>query len=43
MIVLYLDLISCIGHPKGGAAAWMLIGITQSINTGIIPGNRNAE
>ena len=31
------------GHPKGGAAAWMFIGLTQSINTGIIPGNRNAE
>ncbi|CAG8777478.1 15071_t:CDS:2, partial [Acaulospora colombiana] len=31
------------GHPKGGAAAWMLIGLTQSINTGIVPGNRNAD
>jgi fatty acid synthase subunit alpha len=31
------------GHPKGGAAAWMMNGLTQSVNTGIIPGNRNAE
>ncbi|KIO16925.1 hypothetical protein M407DRAFT_12583 [Tulasnella calospora MUT 4182] len=31
------------GHPKGGAAAWMFIGLTQCINTGIIPGNRNAD
>ena len=31
------------GHPKGGAAAWMLIGLCQSIASGIIPGNRNAE
>ncbi|KAF8312438.1 fatty acid synthase, partial [Clavulina sp. PMI_390] len=31
------------GHPKGGAAAWMLGGLTQSINSGIIPGNRNAD
>ena len=31
------------GHPKGGAAAWMLLGLCQSIETGIVPGNRNAE
>ncbi|KAG9047855.1 3-oxoacyl-[acyl-carrier-protein] synthase [Tulasnella sp. UAMH 9824] len=31
------------GHPKGGAAAWMFIGLTQCINTGVIPGNRNAD
>ncbi|GAA95524.1 uncharacterized protein L969DRAFT_45497 [Mixia osmundae IAM 14324] len=31
------------GHPKGGAAAWMLNGLAQSINSGIIPGNRNAD
>ncbi|KAG8889684.1 3-oxoacyl-[acyl-carrier-protein] synthase [Tulasnella sp. 332] len=31
------------GHPKGGAAAWMMNGLCQSVNTGIIPGNRNAD
>ncbi|PVU98003.1 hypothetical protein BB559_001847, partial [Furculomyces boomerangus] len=31
------------GHPKGPAAAWMLNGIIQSILSGIIPGNRNAD
>ncbi|KAG8716660.1 3-oxoacyl-[acyl-carrier-protein] synthase [Ceratobasidium sp. 394] len=31
------------GHPKGAAAAWMLLGLCQSINSGIIPGNRNAD
>ncbi|KAG8968299.1 3-oxoacyl-[acyl-carrier-protein] synthase [Tulasnella sp. 419] len=31
------------GHPKGGAAAWMMNGLTQSVNSGIIPGNRNAD
>lgn len=31
------------GHPKGGAAAWMLIGLCQSISTGVVPGNRNAD
>jgi len=31
------------GHPKGAAAAWMLNGIIQSLNTGVIPGNRNAD
>lgn len=34
---------SLTGHPKGGAAAWMMNGLCQSIITGIIPGNRNAE
>ena len=28
------------GHPKGGAAAWMLNGIAQTIQSGLIPGNR---
>ncbi|KXN65985.1 thiolase-like protein, partial [Conidiobolus coronatus NRRL 28638] len=31
------------GHPKGAAAAWMLNGAIQMLNTGIIPGNRNAD
>ncbi|GAA5926751.1 trifunctional fatty acid synthase subunit FAS2 [Sporobolomyces koalae] len=31
------------GHPKGGAAAWMLNGIAQTIQSGLIPGNRNAD
>ncbi|OMH81907.1 Fatty acid synthase subunit alpha, partial [Zancudomyces culisetae] len=31
------------GHSKGAAAAWMLNGVTQSILSGIIPGNRNAD
>ncbi|KAG0669283.1 3-oxoacyl-[acyl-carrier-protein] synthase [Maudiozyma exigua] len=31
------------GHPKGAAGAWMLNGALQILNTGIIPGNRNAD
>ncbi|KAL1962944.1 hypothetical protein VTN77DRAFT_9040 [Rasamsonia byssochlamydoides] len=31
------------GHPKGAAGAWMLNGCLQIMNTGIIPGNRNAD
>ncbi|KAJ1679345.1 fatty acid synthase alpha subunit Lsd1 [Spiromyces aspiralis] len=31
------------GHPKGAAAAWMLNGVIQSILSGIVPGNRNAD
>ncbi|TPX39930.1 hypothetical protein SeMB42_g06180 [Synchytrium endobioticum] len=31
------------GHPKGAAAAWMLNGILQVLETSIIPGNRNAD
>jgi fatty acid synthase subunit alpha len=31
------------GHPKGAAAAWMMNGLIQSILSGIIPGNRNAD
>ncbi|KAJ2895927.1 fatty acid synthase alpha subunit Lsd1, partial [Coemansia aciculifera] len=31
------------GHPKGPAAAFMLNGVIQSLRTGIIPGNRNAD
>jgi fatty acid synthase subunit beta len=31
------------GHPKGAAAAWMMNGLLQSMLTGIVPGNRNAD
>jgi len=31
------------GHPKGAAAAWMLNGMLQSMLSGIVPGNRNAD
>ncbi|ODV91401.1 hypothetical protein CANCADRAFT_32052 [Tortispora caseinolytica NRRL Y-17796] len=31
------------GHPKGAAAAWMLNGVLQILNTGFVPGNRNAD
>lgn len=31
------------GHPKGSAAAWMLNGLMQSMLTGVVPGNRNAD
>jgi len=31
------------GHPKGSAAAWMLNGLMQSMITGVVPGNRNAD
>ena len=31
------------GHPKGAAAAWMLNGVLQSMMTGVVPGNRNAD
>jgi fatty acid synthase subunit alpha len=31
------------GHPKGAAGAWMLNGCLQIMNTGLIPGNRNAD
>ena len=31
------------GHPKGPAAAWMLNGVLQAINDGIVPGNRNLD
>lgn len=31
------------GHPKGAAAAWMLNGLLQSLLSGIVPGNRNAD
>ncbi|SCU84594.1 LAMI_0C08108g1_1 [Lachancea mirantina] len=31
------------GHPKGAAAAWMLNGALQMLQTGIVPGNKNAD
>ncbi|KAJ2487623.1 fatty acid synthase alpha subunit Lsd1 [Coemansia sp. RSA 2050] len=31
------------GHPKGSAASFMLNGVIQSLRTGLIPGNRNAD
>ncbi|KAI1084923.1 thiolase-like protein [Whalleya microplaca] len=31
------------GHPKGGAGAWMLNGCLQVLESGIVPGNRNAD
>ena len=34
---------SLTGHPKGGAAAWMLNGMLQTINTALVPGNHNAD
>ncbi|TGK06860.1 DUF1729 domain-containing protein [Leptospira semungkisensis] len=34
---------SLTGHSKGGAAAWQTIGILQTLETGIVSGNRNLE
>lgn len=31
------------GHPKGAAGAWMLNGAIQILNSGLVPGNRNAD
>ncbi|HCU25277.1 MAG TPA: hypothetical protein DF383_09680 [Deltaproteobacteria bacterium] len=31
------------GHPKGAAAGWMMNGLIQAMETGIVPGNRNAD
>ncbi|KAH3679473.1 hypothetical protein WICMUC_000963 [Wickerhamomyces mucosus] len=31
------------GHPKGAAGAWMFNGGLQILNTGVVPGNRNAD
>ena len=31
------------GHPKGAAGAWMFNGCLQVLNTGLVPGNRNAD
>ncbi len=34
---------SVTGHPKAPAAAWMLNGCLQAMNTGIVPGNYNCD
>ncbi|KAK9446831.1 3-oxoacyl-reductase [Limtongia smithiae] len=34
---------SLTGHPKGAAGAWMMNGALQILNSGLIPGNRNAD
>jgi len=34
---------SLLGHAKGGSAAWQMSGLLDSVITGIVPGNRNAE
>jgi fatty acid synthase subunit alpha len=34
---------SLVGQPKGGAAAWQIAGLLQSIENGAVPGNRNAD
>ena len=34
---------SLCGHSKGGSAAWQMAGLLQTIDTGIVPGNRNNE
>lgn len=31
------------GHPKGAAGAWMMNGCLQMLNSGLVPGNRNAD
>ena len=31
------------GHPKGAAGGWMMNGALQCLNTGLVPGNRNAD
>ena len=31
------------GHPKGPAGAWMFNGGLQVLNSGLVPGNRNAD
>lgn len=31
------------GHPKGAAGAWMFNGGLQVLNSGLVPGNRNAD
>ena len=31
------------GHPKGPAGSWMFNGCLQVLNSGVVPGNRNAD
>ncbi|KAJ7703458.1 hypothetical protein B0H16DRAFT_1831018 [Mycena metata] len=34
---------SIVGRSKGGSAAWQMAGLLRTVNTGIIPGNRNSD
>ncbi|KAJ7749517.1 hypothetical protein DFH07DRAFT_553456 [Mycena maculata] len=34
---------SLLGHSKGGSAAWQMVGLIQTVTTGIVPGNRNSD
>ncbi|KII85134.1 hypothetical protein PLICRDRAFT_45274 [Plicaturopsis crispa FD-325 SS-3] len=34
---------SLLGHSKGGSASWQMMGLLQSVGTGIVPGNRNSD
>ena len=34
---------SLLGHSKGGSATWQMMGLLQTIISGIIPGNHNSE
>jgi len=34
---------SLIGHSKGGSASWQMMGLLQTVGTGIVPGNRNSD
>ncbi|KAI0067274.1 fatty acid synthase [Artomyces pyxidatus] len=34
---------SLVGHSKGGSAAWQMAGLLQTVESGIIPGNRNND
>ncbi|TAQ91172.1 hypothetical protein B7494_g542 [Chlorociboria aeruginascens] len=34
---------SLTGHPLGAAGAWMFNGALQMLNSGLVPGNRNAD
>ncbi len=34
---------SLVGHSKGGAAAWQKAGLLQSVESGVVPGNRDAD
>jgi hypothetical protein len=34
---------SLLDHSKGGSASWQMMGVLQTVISGIIPGNRNSE
>ena len=34
---------SLVGHSKGGAAAWQKAGLLQSVESGVVPGNHDAD